>query len=152
MKEVKNKKTLDTPHMSHSDCGHDQEHALWSRRQFMMTGGMASLGGMMLGKLPLQLDFSNPIANTMLSNGSDNILVFVKLFGGNDGLNTIVPYSDKAGVGKYYDLRPTLGLKHGTDYTDNQLLSGYGDVDYALPGSMDALMPLWHDGKMKYCA
>ena len=36
----------------------------------------------------------------------NKILVLVELAGGNDGLNTVVPYSDAA----YYDLRPTTAL------------------------------------------
>ena len=38
---------------------------------------------------------------------SDTILVVCQLSGGNDGLNTVVPYAQKA----YYDLRPTVGVK-----------------------------------------
>ena len=40
---------------------------------------------------------------------SDTILVVCQLSGGNDGLNTVVPYAQKA----YYDLRPTVGIKEG---------------------------------------
>ncbi|WP_025225309.1 DUF1501 domain-containing protein [Fimbriimonas ginsengisoli] len=36
----------------------------------------------------------------------DTVLVVCQLSGGNDGLNTVVPYANKA----YYTLRPTLGL------------------------------------------
>ncbi|MCG8616313.1 MAG: hypothetical protein MI802_08860, partial [Desulfobacterales bacterium] len=36
----------------------------------------------------------------------DRILVVVQLGGGNDGLNTVVPY----GNGRYYDLRPGLAI------------------------------------------
>ncbi|MBP7143491.1 MAG: DUF1501 domain-containing protein, partial [Opitutaceae bacterium] len=36
-----------------------------------------------------------------------SILVLIQLAGGNDGLNTVVPYEDA----NYYRLRPTLGLK-----------------------------------------
>ncbi|MEW9699915.1 DUF1501 domain-containing protein [Paenibacillus sp. SI8] len=35
------------------------------------------------------------------------VLVVVQLSGGNDGLNTVIPY----GKGEYYDARPTLGYK-----------------------------------------
>lgn len=37
-----------------------------------------------------------------------SILVLVQLAGGNDGLNTVVPYTDD----HYHRLRPNLGLKH----------------------------------------
>ncbi len=37
----------------------------------------------------------------------DRILVLVELKGGNDGLNTVVPYADE----QYYALRPTLAVK-----------------------------------------
>ena len=37
----------------------------------------------------------------------DKTLVLLELKGGNDGLNTIVPYTDE----HYYKLRPTLGVK-----------------------------------------
>jgi len=42
------------------------------------------------------------------SNLSDNgrMLIVVQLQGGNDGLNTVVPYSD----GRYFDARPTLAV------------------------------------------
>ena len=36
----------------------------------------------------------------------DRILVLVELNGGNDGLNTVVPYSNRT----YYRLRPTLAV------------------------------------------
>ena len=44
-----------------------------------------------------------------LGDSSDNerILVVVELSGGNDGLNSIVPYADDA----YYHHRPTIGIK-----------------------------------------
>lgn len=38
--------------------------------------------------------------------GSSKILVLVQLSGGNDGLNTVIPYTDPA----YLKLRPAIGI------------------------------------------
>jgi uncharacterized protein (DUF1501 family) len=45
------------------------------------------------------------------------ILVLVQLQGGNDGMNTVIPYGD----GNYYQKRPTLGIPQGSVLP----LSGY---------------------------
>ena len=47
----------------------------------------------------------------------DRILVIVQMSGGNDGLNTVVPY----GLDEYYRLRPTIGLKKPGSGTDAAL-------------------------------
>ncbi|MBJ6987409.1 MULTISPECIES: DUF1501 domain-containing protein [unclassified Devosia] len=41
------------------------------------------------------------------AQANDRILVIVELSGGNDGLNTVVPYADDA----YYRARPNLGIR-----------------------------------------
>ena len=42
----------------------------------------------------------------MTSTKKDPVLVVVQLSGGNDYLNTVIPYSD----GLYYDNRPVVGI------------------------------------------
>lgn len=41
---------------------------------------------------------------------NDKILILVQLFGGNDGLNTIVPVDD-VNAAAYYALRPNIGIQ-----------------------------------------
>src|SRR6476659_8589258 len=72
----------------------------WSRRQFLQAVGGGVLGLHRLG-------FETPEAFAATPIGPhDGILVNIVLYGGNDGLNTIVPYTN----GKYYDIRgPAYG-------------------------------------------
>ena len=78
-----------------------------TRRDTLKTGllGMGAAGA--LGLPP----FFGRAANAMVKysgNHNDNrILVVLELSGGNDGLNTLVPYGDDA----YYQQRPTIGIK-----------------------------------------
>jgi uncharacterized protein (DUF1501 family) len=65
------------------------------------------------------------------TSGYENLLVLVELKGGNDGLNTVVPYADRA----YYALRPRLAVKR-----DDVLQL---DGRTGLHPSLAALMPLW---------
>ncbi len=80
-----------------------------SRREFLMRG----LYGMGVGAtLPLVLSRTSAalaaqaVAGTSVEKHPERILVVVELSGGNDGLNTVVPYGDAA----YYRARPKLGI------------------------------------------
>ncbi|ARN23906.1 Twin-arginine translocation pathway signal sequence domain-containing protein [Piscinibacter gummiphilus] len=66
----------------------------------------------------------------------DRVLVLVELKGGNDGLNTVVPYADPA----YAALRPTLALK-----PDVVLPL---DEKVGLHPALAPLMPLWAQGEL----
>lgn len=87
------------------------EHTLHTRRQFLRTG---VLGGAVAWTLPvflektfLAMDASAADSLVQTVTGKDGpILVVVQLAGGNDGLNTIIPYSDDA----YYAARPGIGI------------------------------------------
>jgi uncharacterized protein (DUF1501 family) len=67
---------------------------------------------------------------------ADRVLVLVELKGGNDGLNTVVPYADPA----YAALRPTLALK-----PDVVLPL---DEKVGLHPALAPLMPLWAQGEL----
>jgi uncharacterized protein (DUF1501 family) len=75
-----------------------------SRRQLLKAG----LGTGMAGALGMPVFFARA-AEALAAEAAvnDRILVIVELSGGNDGLNTLVPYGDDA----YYRHRPTIGLK-----------------------------------------
>lgn len=64
----------------------------------------------------------------------ERILVVVQLSGGNDGLNTVIPYSND----RYYALRPTLGIAREKILTL--------DDDLGLHPAMSAMKDLYEDG------
>ena len=42
-----------------------------------------------------------------MASTNENVFVVLSLSGGNDGLNTVIPYTN----GLYYDFRPNLGIR-----------------------------------------
>jgi len=126
---------------------HNEEHIIWNRRQFLLTGGLAGLGTVLLGGLPVSSLMSAGLPNPV-APGDENILVLIKMFGGNDGLNMIFPHADTAGNTQYKTLRPTIAHLYNTDYTDQTILGGFGSPTHAMPGVMSNLMPLWNEGNM----
>ena len=66
----------------------------------------------------------------------DRLLILVELKGGNDGLNTVVPYADDA----YYRLRPRLAVKREAVLQ----LDGHS----GLHPSLQPLLPLWQAGEL----
>jgi uncharacterized protein (DUF1501 family) len=72
---------------------------VWTRRE-VLRAGLAGIGA---GAMPLV--FSRAMAAD--APASKRILVVLELSGGNDGLNTLVPYGDDA----YYRHRPQIGIR-----------------------------------------
>lgn len=72
-------------------------------RTLAASAGVASVP-LVLGGIPVHAGTRHAMSPEWLAN--DNVLVLVQLFGGNDGLNTFVPYTDA----RYYQRRPTVGI------------------------------------------
>jgi uncharacterized protein (DUF1501 family) len=107
-----------------------------TRRSFVSRSlGVAVLGGSM----PLAF-MRAATAQTLPATGStvdpDNVLVVVQMGGGNDGLNTVVPYSDDA----YHRVRPAIGVAPATVLKLNDRI-GFNPV-------MSGMMELYNEGQL----
>ncbi|MDO3562898.1 DUF1501 domain-containing protein [Ralstonia pseudosolanacearum] len=98
------------------------------RRDFLKAGAMLGMGGALPGVVFAQ--------GRGKRNGYGNLLILIELKGGNDGLNTVVPYTSA----QYYALRPRIAIKR------EQVLQL--DDRYGLHPSLQPLMPLWQAGEL----
>ncbi len=117
---------------------HSQEHEKWSRRSFLQALGLVGGGSMLIGANQISASVNSPLAQAINDTDTENILVLIRLKGGNDGLNTIVPVYD---YDTYASYRPNL--RH-----DESSLIQLND-DFAMPNYMEDLQEMWDDGAMK---
>src|SRR3989440_10105430 len=89
---------------------------MFSRREFMTQGLLPIFAGSAVPAV-----FANGVAAAAADSPkaapSDRVLVLVQLAGGNDGLNTVIPYQ----AGAYHDARPTLRQDQGVLTLNNQV-------------------------------
>jgi uncharacterized protein (DUF1501 family) len=104
---------------------------MMDRRDFLKLAAATPVAGLASG-LPANLAFGAP------QPGADyrRLLVLIELKGGNDGLNTLVPYADPA----YYTLRPKLAIARDAVI---QLSDAAG-----LHPALEPLLPLWRGGEL----
>src|SRR5579863_10113302 len=76
-----------------------------SSRRDLLRLGMYGIG-VSAAAVPMPLFAQAAAALSSQAKSAGKILVVLELSGGNDGLNTLVPYGDDA----YYRLRPTIGI------------------------------------------
>ncbi|OKH84128.1 MULTISPECIES: DUF1501 domain-containing protein [Mycobacteriaceae] len=110
--------------------------AEFNRRKFLIAsagvGAAGLLGGVAAVTLP---DLLNEAQDRPLAKNS-GILVIVTLYGGNDGLSTVIPYADNA----YHDLRPDLA------YKPEEVLRL--DSAYGLNPALTGMSELWQSKKL----
>ncbi len=104
------------------------------RRKFLRTSSAATVGG-----LTVQ-GFSSPLMGPLWNRAAeDRVLVVVQLFGGNDGLNTVIPLDQ-------YDVlavkRPNVLIPEGLVLQLDQVGAT------GLHPAMDGMRELWEMGKL----
>jgi uncharacterized protein (DUF1501 family) len=110
-----------------------------SRRDFLARGlygiGVGAALPMFVSRTTAALT-AQALQGTSIEKHPERILVVVELSGGNDGLNTVVPYGDPA----YYRARPHLGIPEGEVI---KVSDGFG-----FHPSMVGFERLYKDGQM----
>ena len=120
------------------DPGHDDHH-VGSRRRFLRNLGLVTTGSVLLPGTRLHALGTSALAGALLDNPTDRVLVLVRLKGGNDGLNTIVPLYD---FGAYAAARPQLG------YAQSELLNLTSELAVSRD-DFGAGYDLWSAGAMR---
>ncbi|CAG4887708.1 DUF1501 domain-containing protein [Paraburkholderia gardini] len=110
------------------------------RRDFLAMASVASAAGAAMwlpaafvaqGAARVDEPASGAFPDTLGERDYRNLLILVELKGGNDGLNTVIPYADPA----YYTLRKNIGIRR------EQLIQLDGQT--ALHPALQSLIPLW---------
>ncbi|MEM6701000.1 MAG: twin-arginine translocation signal domain-containing protein, partial [Bacteroidota bacterium] len=117
---------------------HQKDHRNWSRRGFMKNLGLVGGASMLLGKVPVSAVGASPLSTALQGLDHDRVLVLIRLKGGNDGLNTIVPIYD---YDRYANLRPTLRLP------ENNLIGLTDDI--GMHQNLIDLQPMWEEDAMQ---
>jgi uncharacterized protein (DUF1501 family) len=126
-----------------------------TRRQFLKRSATIAAGASMAPTMRLL-----PNTGVAYAAGpSDAIVIFVQLYGGNDGLNTVYPL-DGAQRAKYEEYRPTLQLPKTVAALDPWQSEGFSvaaplsvgtdgsGTEYALHPSMGAMHNLYTNGNL----
>ncbi len=101
------------------------------RRSFLRTASAATIGGFAVR------GFSNPLLTPLLND--DRVLVIVQLYGGNDGLNTVIPL-DQYGV--------LSTVRGNVLIPESAVLDLPGADGTGLHPSMGGMRELWQNGKL----
>lgn len=112
--------------------------AALTRRDFVKSGLAVVTAGAFLPTI-----FSRAVAAAAVDKrpssagpSPSTTLIVVQLAGGNDGLNTVIPYADS----RYRQLRPSLAIP------DDQVIKI--DEQIGLHPSLKALKPIWDQGNL----
>lgn len=114
---------------------HQHDHHAWSRRDFLANVGLTAAAGTIgLSGLPVRAFARTSMLQELASIETDRVMVILQLAGGNDGLNTVIPYRNDL----YFNARPNLAINNSL------AISG----EYGLHPDMGGLATLFGEGNM----
>ncbi|BCB79104.1 DUF1501 domain-containing protein [Phytohabitans flavus] len=107
-----------------------------TRRRFLLASGVAGAGALMAGTTAIGIAELLRKGDRAVAGSQGQVLVLVTLYGGNDGLNTVIPYADPA----YHSLRPELA------YPQEKVL--HLDDALGLNPKLPGLKRLWDEKRL----
>jgi uncharacterized protein (DUF1501 family) len=111
-----------------------------NRRRFIKTTAAIGVGIELAPQFLKGFDEPELITNDEFLE-SDNVLIILELFGGNDGLNTIIP----ADIDEYYKLRPNIGIPKDEAVKVNDIYFNKALVQDIKNGGMNRM---FEDGRL----
>ncbi|MFI4897891.1 MAG: DUF1501 domain-containing protein [Phycisphaerales bacterium JB059] len=118
----------------------------YTRREFLHSGlTMASAAIAVphfLQRSALALPSAAPGLSSIPGVNEDRVLVVCQLGGGNDGLNTVIPFRQDA----YYRARPGIALRGEGELLLLSKIGSYGSEGLALQRAMAGVNSLYDDG------
>ncbi len=117
---------------------HGADHTNYSRRSFLRSLSALGTGALVLNQLPVSALGMSPLSMALTGGDEDRVLVMVRLKGGNDGLNTLIPIHD---FGTYQTSRPGIHIPRAEAIELTPTL--------ALHPQLRPLDRMWNDGKMR---
>ncbi len=107
-----------------------------NRRKFLIASAGLGAAGLLSGTIAVTWpDLKRAAQDRPLPDGS-GVLVIVTLYGGNDGVNTLIPYADNT----YHDLRSELA------YAPGDVL--HLDDQFGLNPALKGMAQLWNDKRL----
>ena len=107
-----------------------------SRKDFIKLSSIVAGGSLVIPRWLHAASLNINNSNLLRDSFNDKIIVIVNLNGGNDGLNTVIPYQDP----NYYSLRPDIAIQ-----SDSVLPI---TSDLGLHPSLTHLANYWNQGKL----
>ena len=107
-----------------------------SRKEFIKLSSIVAGGTLLIPRWLYPFLSSSNSSNLLRDSFNDKIIVIVNLNGGNDGLNTVIPYQNS----NYYNLRPNIAIQ-----SDSVLPI---TSDLGLHPSLTHLANYWNQGKL----
>src|SRR5882757_8970790 len=107
-----------------------------NRRRFLIASAGAGAAGLLSGAVAVGWDDLLRAAQDRPLADNAGVLVIVTLYGGNDGISTLIPYADNA----YHDARPELA------YAPDDVI--HLDAQLGLNPALRGLAQLWNQRRL----